>query len=151
MMPARPDQTDEAAAPRAAQGVMARALRAALARLPPMVALDAGLQPKGERPSLGGAWGSSAALACGVLATGRGRSVAIAPTAEAADALLLDLALLVPDLPVVLLPVEEVGLSSGPELAANRSERLVALASLAAPGDGLLVVPGPVLLEELPA
>src|SRR6186713_747071 len=91
MMPARPDQTDEAAAPRAAQGVMARALRAALARLPPMVALDAGLQPKGERPSLGGAWGSSAALACGVLAAGRGRSVAIAPTAEAADALLLDL------------------------------------------------------------
>ena len=143
-MPGRPD---DLAAQRAAQAAMARALRAALGGLP---AIASALEPL-ERRALGGAWGSSAALACGSLAAGRGRSIAIAPSAESADALLLDLAFLFPELPVVLLPVEELLLSSGPELAANRSERLVALASLDAPGDGLLVVPGPVLLEELPA
>ena len=146
-----PDRADDPAAQRAAQAAMARALRAALGGLP---AIDGALARRGrsdERRALGGAWGSSAALACGVLAAGRGRSIAIAPTAEAADALLLDLAFLFPELSVVLLPVEELLLSSGPELAANRSERLVALASLNEPGDGLLIVPGPVLLEELPS
>src|SRR6185436_15968005 len=153
-----PDRADDLAAQRAAQAAMARALRAALGGLPAIGAAQPMLTRRGrgatdgdERRALGGAWGSSAALACGVLAAGRGRSIAIAPTAEAADALLLDLAFLFPDLPVVLLPLEELLLSSGPELAANRSERLVALASLSEPGDGLLIVPGPVLLEELPS
>ncbi len=104
-----------------------------------------------ERHRIGGLWGSSAALAAAVLAAGRGRCVAVAPTAEAADALVLDLPLLAPGLQVVLLPVEEEGLPEGPELSANRSERLVALAGLADGGEGVLVVPGPVLLENPPA
>lgn len=157
-MPARADEsaTQQAEqATQAAQAGLSRALRAAVARLPAIAnaaaSLARGGRGEGARQTLGGAWGSSAALACGQLAVGCGRSIAIAPTAEAADALLLDLGLLFPELDVVLLPVEELGLASGPELAANRSERLVALASLDAPGDGVLVVPGPVLLEELPA
>jgi transcription-repair coupling factor (superfamily II helicase) len=95
-------------------------------------------------------WGSGAALGAGLLAAGRGRAVVVAPSAEAAEALLLDLSVLYPEQPAALLPVEEEGLADGPELAANRSERLVALGSLAQAGDGLLVVPGPVLLESLP-
>src|SRR5262249_40684020 len=75
----------------------------------------------------------------------------VAPGAGAAAARGRALPLLAPELPVTLLPVEEEGLPEGPELAANRSERLVALASVDEPGDGLLVVPGPVLLETLPA
>jgi transcription-repair coupling factor (superfamily II helicase) len=113
-------------------------------------ALAAARGAPGRRHGLGGLWGSSAALAAGLLAADRGRAVVVAPTAEAAEALLLDLSVLFPGRPATLLPVEEEGLSEGPELAANRSERLVALDSLAAPGDGLLVVPGPVLLEALP-
>ncbi len=103
------------------------------------------------RHEIGGAWGSGGALVAGLLLAGRGRALIVAPAAEAADALTLDLALLFPHVPVTLLPVEEEGLSEGPELAANRSERLVALAELQGSGDGWLIVPGPVLLEELPA
>src|SRR5262245_60224942 len=103
-----------------------------------------------RRAVLGGAWGSGAALAAGLLAQGRGRTLVLAPNAEAADALFLDLLALFPGRAITLLPVEEAGLQDGPELRANRSERLVALAMLDEPGDGLLVVPGPVLLEELP-
>jgi transcription-repair coupling factor (superfamily II helicase) len=99
---------------------------------------------------LGGAWGAGAALAAGLCAEGRGRALVVAPTAEAAESLLLDLTALFPGRPVALLPVDELGLPDGPELRANRSERLVALATLDEPGDGLLVVPGPVLLDELP-
>jgi transcription-repair coupling factor (superfamily II helicase) len=102
------------------------------------------------RSTLGGASGSGAALAAGLLAEGRGRALIVAPSAESAEALLLDLGALFPQRPVALLPIEETGLPDGPELRANRSERLVALASLQEPGDGLLVVPGPVLLDELP-
>jgi transcription-repair coupling factor (superfamily II helicase) len=130
-----------------------------LARQPPLVrarALNRALT-KG-RAQLGGLWGSSVALAAGLLVQDRASGVLLAPTAEAADALVMDLALLYPDLHVSLLPVEEEGLPEGPELAANRSERLVALASRQpdalgtgrATGAHLLVVPGPVLLEELP-
>jgi transcription-repair coupling factor (superfamily II helicase) len=110
----------------------------------------AGGGPGGRRATLGGLWGSASAMAAGLLTEGRGRAVLVAPTAEAAEALLLDLSVLFPGRSVALLPVEEEGLGEGPELAANRSERLVALAGLREPGDGLLVVPGPVLLETLP-
>ena len=103
-----------------------------------------------RRSVLGGAWGSGAALAAGLLAQGRGRALVVAPNAEAADALFLDLIALFPGRTTTLLPIEEAGLQDGPELRANRSERLVALATLDEPGDGLLVVPGPVLLEDLP-
>ncbi|MGQ0553265.1 MAG: transcription-repair coupling factor [Planctomycetota bacterium] len=120
-------------------------LVAALGRLPALAQIS--LEP---RATLGGAWGASAALVCGLLSTGRTRSVALAPTAEDAESLLLDLATAFPQLPLRLLPVEEEGLADGPELAGNRSERLVALSFLAEAGAGLLVVPGPVLLERLP-
>ncbi len=118
-----------------------------LAALPP---LRAALARPEARARLGGLFGSAAALAAARLLAGRGRGVIIAPTAEAAESLLLDLSQWLPGTPCALLPIEEEGLPEGPELAANRSERLVALASLGARGDGLLVVPGPVLLETLP-
>jgi len=118
-----------------------------LAGLPP---LRAALARPDARARLGGLFGSAAALAAARLLAGRGRGVILAPTAEAAESLLLDLSQWLPGTPVALLPIEEEGLPEGPELAANRSERLVALASLGARGEGLLVVPGPVLLETLP-
>ena len=118
-----------------------------LAALP---AMRAALARPASRARLGGLFGSAAALAAARLLAKRGRAVIVAPTAEAAESLLLDLSQWVPGVPCVLLPIEEEGLPEGPELAANRSERLVAMASLAEAGDGLLVVPGPVLLETLP-
>ena len=122
-------------------------LRHAVARLPALLRARAA-GPR--REVLGGAWGSGAALAAGLLAEGRGRAVVVAPTAEAAEALLLDLQTLFPRRAAALLPVEEIDLPDGPERRANRSERLVALDTLSQPGDGLLVVPGPVLLDDLP-
>ena len=103
-----------------------------------------------ERVEVGGLWGSSAAVVVGTAAEGQGRIVAVASAADAAESLHLDLQLLYPDLPVTHLPVAEEELDMGPERRANRSERLVALASLEEPGDGVLVVPAPVLLEDLP-
>ena len=97
-----------------------------LAAQPPMaLARKAGKQ----RIRMGGLWGSSVALAAGLALQDRKHGVLLAPTAEAADALVMDLAQLFPDMRVTLLPVEEEGLPEGPELAANRSERLVALAT----------------------
>lgn len=122
----------------------------ALAARPPVAALlGADLS---ARPTVAGLWASASAAVAGRVAAGRsGRTVLLAPTAEAAESLTLDLALLAPDLPVAHLPIDEDDLGDGPEGRANRSERLVALTSLDEAGPGLLVVPGPVLLEDLPA
>ncbi len=121
----------------------------ALQALPAVrTALDA---PPAERAEIGGLWSSSAALALGLLARGRGRVVALASDPEVAEGLALDLGTLHPDLPVALLPAEEEGLPEGPEMRANRSERLVALATLRAEGDGVLVVPAAATLQALPS
>ncbi len=105
-----------------------------------------------QRHEVGGLWASSSALAAGLFARARGqRCVVVAPTAETADALLLDLQTLHGDLPAAVLPVEDDGSILGPESKANRSERLVAIAFLDEPGPGVLVVPAPVVFEDLPA
>ncbi len=115
-------------------------------------ALAAALDDPRGRHLLTGLWASSGALATGLIARRRDSHIlALAPTVELAEALALDLSTLHPDLPVALLPVEEEGLEEGPELRANRSERLVALATLIQGGPGVLVAPSPVLLEDLPS
>ena len=126
-------------------------LFAAMAARPAFAAVAAADWRRIERFELGGLWSSSAALAVGALATGRGRVVVVLPDPESAEGFALDLGALAPDLDVALLPVEEEGLPDGPELRANRSERLVALAALDTPGDGVLLVSGASLLEALPA
>ncbi len=127
-----------------------RALGALAERLAQAPAIARVLAQPAGRHELGGLWSSSSPLALGLLARGRGRCVAVSSSPEAAEALVLDLNVLAPGLPVSLMPVEEEGLADGPELRANRSERLVALASLGDPGDGVMVVPAAVLLEDLP-
>jgi transcription-repair coupling factor (superfamily II helicase) len=132
--------------------------------LKPVIAAIAGLAPVARlieigspragarRGDVGGLWSSSTSIVAGLVASsGRGRVVVVSPSAETAEAITLDLAQLFPELSVAHLPVAEAELGDGPELRANRSERLVALTSLLEPGDGALIVPGPVLLEDLPA
>jgi len=122
---------------------------AAVAGLPPVARLIADAN---QRADIGGLWSSSSSIVAGLVSSsGRGRVVVISPSAETAEAVTLDLAQLFPELSVAHLPVAEEELRDGPELRANRSERLVALTSLLDSGDGALVVPGPVLLEDLPA
>ena len=79
-----------------------------LAAQPPMArARKAGKQ----RIRMGGLWGSSVALAAGLVLQDRKLGVLLAPTAEAADALVMDLAQLFPDMRVtvtVTVPSESV-------------------------------------------
>ncbi|MFT7462439.1 MAG: transcription-repair coupling factor (superfamily II helicase), partial [Pseudohongiellaceae bacterium] len=120
---------------------------AALAALPPVARLLKG----GKRADIGGVWSSSSSIVAGLLAAAAtGRVVVVSPGAETAEATALDLAHVFPHLSVAHIPVEEE-IPVGPESRANRSDRLVALTSLLEPGNGVLVVPGPVLFEDLPA
>jgi len=122
-------------------------LVSALTGLPPV----ADLLTQTNRTEIGGLWSSSASIVAGLLGSaGRGRVVVVSPSAETAESTALDLAQVFPKLSVAHIPVDEE-LVGGPEKRANRSERLVALTSLLEPGDGVLVVPGPVLFEDLPA
>jgi transcription-repair coupling factor (superfamily II helicase) len=120
----------------------------ALAACAPVARLTAG---GSTRVDIGGAWGSAAAAIVGSAADEAGRIIAVTGGIDVAEALALDLGELFPELPVNLLPVAESELEMGPERRANRSERLVALASIEEPGDGVLVVSAASLLESLPA
>ncbi|MCB9898698.1 MAG: transcription-repair coupling factor [Planctomycetes bacterium] len=119
----------------------------ALASLPPVARLLAGAR----RADVAGLWGSAPAVVVGAACEGRGRIVALAPSPETAESLVLDLSTFFPELAVSLLPVSEEDAVVGPELKANRSERLFALATLDETTDGVLVIPAAVLLEALPA
>ncbi|GJM21354.1 MAG: transcription-repair-coupling factor [Planctomycetota bacterium] len=126
-----------------------RVARFTLARSPALQrALDTGLSP---RRGLGGVWTGATALVVAEAARGRGRCVVLASTPESAESLLLDLRSACPELLSIMLPADETGMVGAPEARANHSERLVALASLDDPRDGVLVVPAACVLEDLPA